>query len=231
VLPDRAAEDLPRALETIRAQGLTVPMITTGLTSAADPAAGPTLSTAGRLGVPFYKPGYWRYPDGVSIEARISEVRRDATGLVALAKDHGVAAGFHNHSGNYVGEAVWDTRAIIGDLDPRWAGYYFDPCHATVEGGEAGWNIALRMALARIKMVAIKDFYWEKRGGKWRMQMCPLGEGMVEWPKVFALLSEARFTGPVSLHLEYEAADEVAAIARDFAFLRKQVDSAYRGIS
>src|SRR5712692_4667319 len=52
VLPERAAEDLPRALDTIRAAGLSVPMISTGLTSASDPAARPTLSTAGRLGVP-----------------------------------------------------------------------------------------------------------------------------------------------------------------------------------
>jgi len=167
VLPERAAEDLPRAVERIRAEGLTVPMITTGLISPSDPAARPTLSTAGKLKIPFYKLGYWHYPDAASIESRIGEVRRDVAGLVDIAKEHGVATGFHNHSGNYVGAALWDIRAIIGDMDPRWAGHYFDPCHATVEGGDGGWLIALRMALARIKMVAIKDFYWEKRDAKW----------------------------------------------------------------
>src|SRR5712692_2752270 len=151
VLPERAAADLPRAVETIRAQGLAVSMITTGLTSASDPATRPTLSTAGRVGVEFFKLGYWQYPGGVSVESRIDEVRHDVEGLVAIAKEHGVAAGFHNHSGNYVGAAVWDTRAIIGEMDPRWIGYYFDPCHATAEGGEGGWQIALRMALARAK--------------------------------------------------------------------------------
>ena len=231
VLPERAAADLPRAVETIRAQGLAVPMITTGLTSASDPAARPTLSTAGRVGVEFFKLGYWQYPGGVSVESRIDEVRHDVEGLVAIAKEHGVAAGFHNHSGNYVGAAVWDTRAIIGEMDPRWIGYYFDPCHATAEGGEGGWQIALRMALTRIKMVAIKDFYWEKRGGKWKMLMCPLGEGMADWTKFFSILAAARFMGPISLHMEYEPADETAAIARDFAFLRKQVDAAYGGVS
>jgi sugar phosphate isomerase/epimerase len=115
-------------------------------------------------------------------------------------------------------------------MDPRWIGYYFDPCHATAEGGEGGWRISLRMALDRIKMVAIKDFYWEKRAGKWEMRMCPLGEGMVRWPEVFAALQAGRFTGPISLHMEYEPADEMAAIARDFAFLRKQVDAAYGGV-
>jgi len=231
VLPERASEDLPRAVETVRAQGLAAAMITTGLTSPSDPAARPILSAAGRLGVPFFKLGYWHYPDSVSIEARLAEIRRDVSGLVAIGKEHGIAAGFHNHSGNYVGAAVWDTRTIIGDMDPRWIGYYFDPCHATAEGGEGGWLIDLRMALARIKMVAIKDFHWEKRDGKWKMTMCPLGEGMVNWPKFFSILAAEHFTGPISLHMEYEAADERAAIARDFMFLRKQVDAAYGGLS
>ena len=46
-----------------------------------------------------------------------------------------------------------------------------------------------------------------------------------------SMLAAARFNGPISLHMEYEAADERAAIARDFAFLRKQVDVAYGGLS
>jgi sugar phosphate isomerase/epimerase len=231
VLPDRVAQDLPRAVAALQSAGLTVPMITTALTSPSDPAAGPTLATAGRLSVPFFKLGYWSYRSGDSIEARIGEVRRDAAGLVALGKEHGVVAGFHNHSGLNVGAAVWDARAIIGDMDPRWIGYYFDPCHATAEGGAGGWQIALRMALARIKMVAIKDFYWEKRAGKWTMQMCPLGEGMVDWPKFFSMLAGSGFTGPISLHVEYEASDMIGAITRDFASLRKQVTPAFGGLS
>jgi len=205
-------------------------MITTGLTSASDPTARPTLETAGRLGVRCFKLGYWPYRD-FPIESRIAQVRNDVTGLVAMAKEHGVVAGYHNHSGNYVGAAVWDIRSIIGDMDPKWIGYYFDPCHATAEGGEGGWRISLRMVLARIKMVAIKDFFWEKRRGKWEMRMCPLGEGMVRWPEVFSELRAARFAGPISLHMEYEAADEIAAIARDLAFLRKQVNDAYGDVS
>lgn len=231
VLPERAAQDLPRAVEAIRNENLTVPMITTGLTSPADPAARSTLSTAGRLRVPFFKLGYWRYPDATPVEMRIAEVRRDVQGLVAFGKEYGVVAGFHNHSRTYVGEAVWDTRAIIGEMDPQWIGYYFDPCHATAEGGEGGWKISLRLALPRFKMVALKDFYWEKSGGRWKMQMCPMGQGMVDWPQFFSIIHAARFTGPISVHVEYEPADIQAAIARDFEFVRKQVDSAYRGLS
>src|SRR5262245_7643423 len=46
VAPERAAEDLPKAVAAIRAEGLIVPMITTGLTTATDPTAKPILSAA-----------------------------------------------------------------------------------------------------------------------------------------------------------------------------------------
>ena len=227
VEPSLAAADLYRAVESIRAEGVDVPMITTALVSANDPTARPVLGIAGRMKVPYFKLGYWRYQPADNIEARLAEVRRDVGSLVSLGRAYGLTAGFHNHSGAYVGEALWDTRSILEDQDPQWIGYYFDPCHATAEGGEAGWNISMRMALARIKMVALKDFYWAKVNGKWTMQMCPIGEGMVNWAQVFALLASARFSGPISLHLEYNASDELAAIARDLAFVKKQVAAAY----
>src|SRR5215467_3713462 len=52
VSPERAAEDLPKAVAAIRAEGLSVPMITTGLTNATDPTAKPILATAGKLSIP-----------------------------------------------------------------------------------------------------------------------------------------------------------------------------------
>jgi sugar phosphate isomerase/epimerase len=221
VLPARAAEDLPRAAEAIRGHGLTLPMITTGLLSENDPAARPTLATAAKLGVPFYKLGYWRYRGGV--EKTVAEVRRSVEGLVAVGKEWGIAAGFHNHSGDYVGSPVWDIRSIVDGMDPRWIGYYFDPCHATAEGGSAGWRLAFEIAAPRLKMVAVKDFYWEKTGGRWRMKMCPLGEGMVDWAAFFKMLAAASFTGPISLHVEYDPKDELDAMSRDLAFLRKSL--------
>jgi len=81
--------------------------------------------------------------------------------------------------------------------------------------------------MPRLKMLAAKDFYWEKSGGKWQMRMCPLGQGMVDWPKVFSMLAAAKFTGPISLHCEYNPEDLLGAIAGDFAFLKKHVEAAY----
>ena len=228
VLPERAAADMPRAIETIRSHGLSVPMITTNILTAQEPETRPILSTAGRLKVPFFKLGYHKYKFN-EVEQKLKEVRTVTAELVALGKEHGVAAGFHNHSGDYVGSAVWDTRAIIAGFDPKWIGYYFDPAHATIEGGLAGWKISQEIVSPQLKMVALKDFYWAKDAkGKWRVEWCPMGEGMVDWPAVFSRLARAGFNGPLTLHIEYEAKDELAAIAKDLAFVKKQLTAAYK---
>jgi L-ribulose-5-phosphate 3-epimerase len=227
VLPDRAAADLPRAASAIRAHGLSLAMITTNILNASEPEARPILSIAGQLKIPFWKPGYHRYNVN-DVEASVAKVRAATIGLADLSKEYGITAGFHNHSGDYMGSAVWDIRAIIHDLDPKWIGYYFDPAHATIEGGLAGWRIAQNIATQRLKMVALKDFYWAKSNeGKWRLTWCPLGDGMVDWDRVFAAFAAAKFYGPMSLHVEYEPKDEMEAIARDFAFLKKKVAAAY----
>lgn len=229
VLPERAAEDLPRAVHTLREQGVEVPMITTALNTATEAAARPILSTAGKLAVPYFKPGYYRYRDLKRLHERLKETREQMRGLTELGRQCGIQAGFHNHSGaDYIGAAIWDAWEVVRDLDPQWAGFYFDPCHAVAEGGLGGWNIGFHLLAPRIKMVAAKDFYWEKAGGKWRMKMCPLGEGMVPWPGVFQQLAAAGFRGPLSLHLEYDLpSDPLPAIARDLEFLKARVREAY----
>jgi L-ribulose-5-phosphate 3-epimerase len=227
VLPERAAQDLPKAVEAIRAHGLSVPMITTDIKSAADPNARAILSAAGKLKIPYWKVGYHTYTRD-DVEAEIAKTREAVSGIVALSKEYGVTAGWHNHSGNYFGSAVWDIRAVIHDYDPKWIGYYFDPGHATIEGGLAGWKIAQNMVIPRVKMVAIKDFFWEKAAdGKWKNRWCPMGEGMVDWERVFAGFAAAKFPGPYSLHLEYQASDELAAMARDLKYVQKRLKAAY----
>lgn len=228
VLPENVTADLPRAVDAIRSHGLSVPMITTDLRKASEAAARPSLATAAKLKIPYWKPGYYRYKLPGDVEATLREVKAYTAGLAALSKDYGLAAGFHNHSGEYVGAALWDIRDILKDLDPQAIGYYFDPGHATIEGGLAGWRISLSLVAPRLKMVALKDFYWAKAAdGKWKPRWCPMGEGMVEWPAVFRALRAANFTGPLTLHVEYDPKDELAAIARDYEFIRKQVDAAW----
>jgi len=234
VAPERAAQDLPPFLRTLREEGLEVPMITTALLSAADPTALPILETAGRNHVSFFKPGYYHYAF-VDVRKELESAAAELRGLAALSARCGVQLGYHNHAG-YLGGPVWDIARVIDGLDPRWVGYYFDVRHAVVEGGDGGWRAALNLVAPRLKMVAIKDFFWEKAPKGWQQRNCPLGEGMVDWKEYFTALARAGFHGPVSLHLEYEIPgataaarqeNTAAAAARDLAFLKAGLAKAY----
>jgi sugar phosphate isomerase/epimerase len=234
VLPARAVEDLPKAVAAIRAEGLNVPMITTGLTSASDPTAKPILSTAGQLKIPFFKSGYYRY-SFVDVRRELEKAMNDFRGLAGLSQECGVQVGFHNHE-SYIGAPLWDVASVIDQLDPKWAGYYFDVRHAVCEGGAAGWKIAFNLIAPRLKMIAVKDFYWDKTSKGWRQMDCPLGEGMVDWVAYFKMLRQANFHGPISLHLEYEIAGTTAsareeatlvAAQRDFEFLKSRLRETY----
>jgi L-ribulose-5-phosphate 3-epimerase len=236
VEPARVAQDLPVFVEAIRQEGLTVPMITTELTSDASPAAGPTLETAAALKIPYFKTGYYYYAFA-DVRKELEAAGRQLRSLAALSARHGVHLGFHNHSG-YIGGGIWDVAPIIDTLDPKTSGYYFDVRHAVVEGGDGGWRSAFNLVAPRLSMIAVKDFFWQRTAAGWRVQNCPMGEGMVNWKAYFALLAKAGFHGPVSLHLEYDvpgatpqAIDDnmMAAATRDLAFVKARLAEAYPG--
>lgn len=226
---------LPVFAEGIRAEGLALPMITTNLTSADDPAARPTLDTAASLKIPYFKPGYYHYAFK-DVRGEVAAAGAKLRGLAELSARAGVHLGFHNHSG-YIGGNIWDIAPFVDPLPAKSAGYYFDVRHAVAEGGDAGWRTAFHLAAPRLSMIALKDFYWEKAAAGWRIRNCPMGEGMVNWKVFFAMLAQAGFHGPVSLHLEYdvpgataEAQEQstLAAAARDLAFIKARLAEAYK---
>lgn len=101
----------------------------------------------------------------------------------------------------------------------------------------------MKLVMPRLKMLAVKDFYWEKAAKGWEDKTCPLGEGMCHWKDFLKAIAEANFHGPISLHLEYEipgaTTDEgialsrlkepavMAAAKRDLEFLKARVQEAY----
>ena len=202
VAPERAAEDMPKAVAAIRAEGLGVPMITTELTRADDRAAVPILSTASKLSIPLLKPGYYRYKF-IDIRKELEDASNQFRGLVELATKYSVQVGFHNHD-RFVGAQFWDIARVMDTLDPKWAGYYYDLENATLEGGSQGWRIAANLALPRMKMIGAKDFYWRKTEMEgWHETGCPLGQGMCNYKQFLRTVADVDFHGPISLHMEY----------------------------
>jgi len=204
VLPARVTEDLPRAVAAIRDGGSQVAMLTTGLTRPDDPAARATLQAARTVGVPRLKAGYYRYAFA-DVRRELAEATTAFHALVRMAAEAGVVLAYHNHSGDYVGAPVWDALQMIEGQPPTATGIYFDVRHATVEGGLGGWRVAAQMAAPHLRMLAIKDCYWEKgANGRWRVVDCPVGDGMVDWKAFATELRLAKFSGPMSLHVEYD---------------------------
>jgi sugar phosphate isomerase/epimerase len=229
VAPEQVAEQLPAAVRDIRAEGLAVPLITTELLSADDPTARPILTTAGKLAVPLFKPGYYRYAYQ-DVRRELREAGARLKGLAEVARRARVQLGFHNHGG-YLGGVVWDAVTIVDPLDARWAGYYFDTRHAFAEGGQSGWKLAAHLVGSRVKAVSVKDFHWEKTAKGWDIKKVPLGQGMVDVTGIFTALAQHGFAGPISLHLEYDIPGGEGAVleaaARDLAVLRKSLAEVY----
>lgn len=219
--------DLVRAIESVRGPGLEVPLISTNITSFAEPTAYPILAITGHTQVHMYRTGYWPWNNSLNPVARLSQVRNDLGGLLQLGQRSDMVTLFPNRAG-FVGQALWDIQSVVNDLDPRWFGYYFDPSQATAEGAAGGWEIALRLALPRLKAVAVQDFYWTKTGSSWNIQMCPLGGGMVDWDSFFRILAENHFSGPLSIYYGYQASDDLAAMAKDLEFVRNRIAQAWK---
>ncbi len=218
--------DLVRAFEAVRGSGLEVPMIATNIFGPQDSTAFPVLYLTGRSQVPLYRLGYWQYGNTVPIEQRLVQVRQDLVQLLPLAQRSTITAMVHNRAGGFVGQSIWDTQTVISTIDNRWVGYCYDPAEAMIEGG-LGWEAGLRLALPRLKALVLQDFYWAKTDAGWTMTKCPLGEGMVNWEKFFAIVAESGFTGPISIRQDYVVPDALGALTRDLEFARRHVQRAW----
>ncbi len=231
VVPEQAPVDLMCAVEAVTGVGLDVPVISTAYTSLADPTIRNVAAIAAEMGVPIFRAGLWKYT-AAEPEARLAEVQRDISGLAALARAVNMSVALQNVAGENVGASLWDWNMVIRGLDPNAVGYDFDIGYATAEGGAGGWQVALRLARPRLKMVTVRDFTWSRdAAGAWKNVPCPLGEGMVDFPKFFASLARWRFVGPVSVQTDYQPKDELSAIRHDIEFVRKQLKAAYGSAS
>ena len=207
--PAHADEALPRAAEELARHGVRIAQITTNITDAGDADTRPILDAAAKLGVPFYKLGYYSYKEFGSLRTLRTEVAAKLRDLAQLNAEVGMQAGFHNHSNTFFGASLWDIDFVLQTISPEAIGLYFDPAHASIEGGSAGWKQGLDLLQERVVMLAVKDFEWVETGGyaggrRFHVQWCPLQNGNTAWPDVLGLLRGLNFSGPISLHSEYQ---------------------------
>ncbi|MGW8317099.1 MAG: sugar phosphate isomerase/epimerase family protein [Bacteroidales bacterium] len=201
VLPEQVRQDLPLAVRKIRDEGLEVPMITTGITDPEDPVTWQVLETAGKLGIPLYRPGWFQYREGEAVTGQLKHAADQLAKLQRINRDNQIAASYQNHAGSYIGSSGWDLLRIIEGLDPQWTGVQFDIRHAMVEGPES-WPYILELLAPYINSLDIKDFTWGGSGGISPVNV-PLGQGLVPFEEYFGMLNRLGIEADMSLHLEY----------------------------
>jgi L-ribulose-5-phosphate 3-epimerase len=201
VLPERVKKDLPIAVEQIRAGGLEVPMITTGITDPNDSLTRDILETAGKLGIGLYRPGWFKYQKGVPVSNALMLARQVMSQLQVMNQANNIAASYQNHAGLSIGSSGWDLLKMIEDLDPLWTGVQFDIRHAMVEGPST-WPVFLEILAPYINSLDIKDFTW-KNEGEAKVENMALGEGMVPFKKYLEELKRLEVLAPFSIHYEY----------------------------
>jgi sugar phosphate isomerase/epimerase len=205
--------------------GIEVPVLSTSLTTATDKALQTVMSWGGEMGVPLFRPGHWKMQDNAAASAMLAQ--REISWLVQLGNATKMSVALHNATADFVGSNVADLNALIRPFD-RLVGFDFDIGYATAMSDAAGGIAALQIALPRLKMATARDVVWSKDpDGAKKLTQCPLGEGVVDWTSFFSGLAKANFTGPITLRVEYQPKDELAAIRKDLAFLKKQRAVAY----
>lgn len=205
--PENAKSQFPALVKALRARKVEVPMITSGIVDADTPLAEPTLALLHDLGIKYYRWGGFRYDYTKPLQPQLDALKPRVEKLAALNRKHGVTAIYHTHSGlNQVGANIWDIYEVVRPFDPNEVAINYDIGHATVEGGFGGWINSFHVASKHIRGIALKDFVWTrdpKANNAPRPKWCPVGEGQVQFPLFFDMISKSGFDGPLQVHYEY----------------------------
>ncbi|WP_428655796.1 sugar phosphate isomerase/epimerase family protein [Runella sp.] len=201
VLPERVEEDLPKAVEAFKKHKLEIPMMVTA-TLEADALNERILKTAKSLGIKHYRMGWYPYDLKKSIPAQMEANAVKLKALAQLNEKYGMIGQYQNHSGNYLGAAIWDIQQILQKINSPYLGCQYDINHATYEAS-GSWQTGFELIAPHVKSIAIKDFVWEKKNNKWVKEGCPLGEGLVNWPKYLEMVKQHGLITPITMHYEY----------------------------
>jgi uncharacterized sulfatase len=203
VLPENVEKDLPAAVAAAQTNGLTIPMIVTGIRDASDPFTERILKTASQVGIKHYRFGNYRYDKQLSTLQNLAKIGQQLADLGALNAKYDLQGGCQNHVGTYFGSPVWDLWYLIKNLDPRYISCQYDVRHAAAEG-VASWSLGFEAIASHVVHACIKDFtFVQNEKGKWGVKSVPLGTGAVDYQNYFRLRRKHSISGPLSIHYEF----------------------------
>jgi sugar phosphate isomerase/epimerase len=201
VVPERAADDMPRYAEALGKRGVRMLLMTTGILGIDSPHVRDILGTGKKLGIRFYRLGYWSHRPEIPTNKLIAPIKSSLKDLAALNRELEVCALFQNHSSDPkrpdgpVGGDLDELHDIVKDFDPKQIGVAFDLGHAIITHGE-GWRSHFEKLKDHIRVVYIKDV-------RRPATFVRFGEGEFGRADFFELLKQIHYEAPLSIHIEY----------------------------
>jgi sugar phosphate isomerase/epimerase len=199
ILPERAAEDLPRYAEILGRKQLKLHLVTSGITGVASPYAEPILRAAKKQGVGYYRLGFFETEKDWPAGKQAKEIRSSLKDVASMNREIGVCALFQNHSGSF-GANLSDLRDVVSEFDPAQIGVAFDIGHAILIHGE-DWKVHFEAIAPHLRVAYIKD---AKHGASW----VRFGEGEIARTGYFKRLQQLGYSAPFSLHIEFDWSDK-----------------------
>ena len=209
ILPERAADDMPRYAEALAKHGRKMLLMTTDIVGIDTPHARDILTAGKQLGIRYYRLGFYPQQPDVPVEKQTAQIQTSLKDLAALNRELGVCAVFENHSvvGAPAGKAgAGAGRAfgggdlnqlydIVKDFNPDQIGVAFDIGHAIIMHG-SDWRKHFERLNDHIRIVYIKDVQPPAR-------FVAFGEGELGKTDFFRLLEQRNYQEPLCIHIEY----------------------------
>ena len=221
---------MPRFVNGLKRNGITVTCMAAEITDADTPNAEAMLETAASLGVRAHWWRGFRYEAGQPYKAQIDGFKKRTEGLARLNEKYGMKALYHPGGG--FSSAFVDLLDVVRNFDPRYIAIQYDTGNV---GQVSQQNLAvnLRAAGPYIGGFVFKDFVVEKAapgappaftpppgagggpggpgggpggGGAvngWRTRQVPVGTGIINLQLIAQTLKEIGFDGPMECQPEW----------------------------
>ena len=200
------------------------------LQASANLGLGVMATFSGALAWPFFYP--WPQRPAGLVEEAFAELSRRWSPLLDQAEAHGVDLAYEIHPGEDLHDGVTFERflAAVGD-HPR-ANILFDPSHLVLQGMDAPAFVDLYHE--RIRAFHVKDAEfepdgrsgayggyqgWTDRPGRFRS----LGDGSVEWTKIFTRLAKHDYPGWAVVEWECAFKDAMTGATEGAEFVRRHI--------
>ena len=186
-------EDAPRIRALAEGAGLGMPNLGTYVGCSELESVERAMRGAAALGIPTLRIAVPRY-DGTTPYLPARDRARDQYREVAqMARRHGVRALVELHHGSLLPSAS-AAASFLDGFDPAEVGVIHDAGNMVYEGFE-DYRLGLEMLGPYLGHVHVKDGRWVRGRSGWAAEAAPLGDGMVDLPRLFAALAHVGYDG------------------------------------